>query len=82
MSQGPHDTFLDRSLIELEEERKAAWRALEIAFHERGSGSVEFTKAFELWHAVHRLWWDTWEATWRSYQDYPRRSSQKPNDCG
>jgi len=76
MSEGPHETFLERSLTELEQERKTAWRALEIAFHERQPGSVEFTEAFEVWHAVHRLWWDTWEATWRSYQTHHRRPPQ------
>jgi hypothetical protein len=67
-------TFLDRSLVDLDAERKSAWRALEIAYQERGSGSLAFTEAFELWHAVHRLWWDTWEAAWRSYQVHHRRS--------
>ena len=66
-------TFLDRSLIKLEAERKLAWRALEAAYQEHGSSSVEFAEAFELWHSVHRLWWDTWEAAWRSYQTRYRR---------
>lgn len=71
MTPPTHDTFLDRSLEELTGERQDACLLLEAAEAEHGHDSMERSAAFEDWWAAYRLWFDTWEATWRSHQDHP-----------
>ena len=68
MPSRSHGTFVDRALEELDGERKVASLLLEATEREHGPTSTLTAAAFDDYWATYRLWFDTWEASWRWHQ--------------